>query len=57
MCEESNGYEAMRRYEVRANKMLPGQNLTGLQRILAFEFADAKANPQVINDVLAKLLG
>ena len=40
MCEESNGYEAMRRYEVRADKMLPGQNLTGLQRILAFEGED-----------------
>ncbi len=48
MCEESNGYEAMRRYEVRANKRLPGQNLIGLQRILAFEFADAEANPQVM---------
>ncbi len=36
MCEESNGYEAMRRHEIRANKMLPGQNLTGLQPILAF---------------------
>ena len=48
MSEESNGYEAMRRYEVRASKMLPGQNLTSLQRILAFEFADAKANPQVM---------
>ncbi len=48
MSEESNGYESMRRYEVRASKMLPGQNLTGLQRILAFEFADAKANPQVM---------
>ncbi len=42
MCEECNGYEAMRRHEVRANKMLSGQNLTGLQRILAFEFADAR---------------
>ena len=48
MSEESNGYEAMRKYEVRASKMLPGQNLTGLQKILAFEFADAKANPQVM---------
>ncbi len=28
--------------------MLPGQNLTGLQKILALEFADAKANPQVM---------
>ena len=46
--EESNGYEAMRKYEVRASKMPPGQNLTGLQKILAFEFADAKANPQVM---------
>ena len=25
MSEESNGYEAMRRYEVRASKMLPGR--------------------------------
>ncbi len=40
MGEESNGYEAMRQYEVRASKMLPGQNLTGLQKILAFEFAE-----------------
>ena len=47
MSEESNG-EVMRRYEVRACKMLPGQNLTGLQRILVFEFAVAKANPQVM---------
>ena len=51
MCEESNVYEAMRRYEVRANKMLPGQNLTGLQHILAFEFADAKANEPASDDV------
>ncbi len=48
MSEESNGYEAMRKYEVRASKMLPGQNLTGLQKILAFEFADALVNPQVM---------
>jgi hypothetical protein len=43
MCEESNGYEAVRRYEAGANKMLPGQN-----RSLAFEVADAKANPWVM---------
>ncbi len=29
MSEESTCYEAMRKYEVRASKMLPGQNLSG----------------------------
>ena len=49
-----NGYEAMRRFETKAAKMLPGQNLTGLQRILAFEFADAKASPQAMMENIEK---
>ena len=44
--EDNNGYAAMRKYEARANKMKPGQSLSGLQQILNFEFADAKADPQ-----------
>ena len=44
--EHSNGYEAMRKYEARANKMKPGQSLSGLQQILNYEFADVKADPQ-----------
>ena len=44
--EHNNGYEAMRKYEARANKLKPGQSLSGLQQILNFEFADVKADPQ-----------
>ena len=44
--EHNNGYEAMRKYEARAQKLKPGQSLSGLQQILNFEFADVKADPQ-----------
>ena len=50
--EDNNGYEAMRRDEARANKMKPGQSLSGLQQILNFEFADVKADPQKMMEKL-----
>ena len=50
--EDNNGYEAMRRYEARANKMKPGLSLSGLQQILNFEFADVKADPQKMMEKL-----
>ncbi len=33
-------------FEARANKLKPGQSLSGLQQILNFEFADVKPDPQ-----------
>ena len=44
MSEESNGYEAMRKYEVRASKMLPGQ-LDGSPEDLGFRVCGRQGEP------------
>ncbi len=54
MTEELDGYEALHRSEIKAAKMLPGQNWAGLQRTLAFELADATANPQAMMQTIEK---
>ena len=44
MSEESNGYEAMIKYEVRASRMLPGQ-LDGSSEDLGFRFCGRQGEP------------